>query len=192
MIEYLSKLDQSIFLTINGAHNTFFDYIMWWASGKLTWLPLYLFLIWLLYKKAGKAVWIYLIALFLLILMSDQVSVFIKNLTERFRPCHNEELKGMVHLLKNKCGGKYGFVSSHAANTFALATFIILTLRKQYLVILMLSYAILVSYSRVYLGNHYPFDVLGGALLGIICGFFIYYITNIAYIRFKPKSHAHH
>jgi len=112
----------------------------------------------------------------LLFLISDQSSVrLFKNVFERLRPCHNPNLEGMVHLV-NGCGGKFGFVSSHATNCFALAIFSGLLFKNhyKYMMILMLFWAALVSYSRVYVGVHYPGDIIGGAVLGSIIGFLVF------------------
>nr|NQU88842.1 phosphatase PAP2 family protein [Bacteroidota bacterium] len=146
---------------------------MYWLSDKLIWLPLYVFLIFLLIRKYHRnVIWI-LLFVAITITLSDQISVLIKNLTMRPRPCHDEALAMVVHTVRDKCGGPYSFVSSHAASTFALATFLIPFLGKsfKYFNILILLWAALVSYSRIYLGVHYPGDVLFGSILGIIIGY---------------------
>ncbi len=179
MYEALLKFDKDIFLLINGAHNIFFDEVMWWVSKAITWLPVYFLLLFFIIKKykTGSVFIILLIAL--LITLSDMSSVHLfKNVFQRLRPCHAPDLQGLVHIIHNKCGGKYGFVSSHAANFFGIATYFFLILRKDHFSfsVLLFVWATLIAYSRVYLGVHYPADIFAGALLGILCGFAVYSI----------------
>ncbi|MEQ8624011.1 MAG: phosphatase PAP2 family protein [Vicingaceae bacterium] len=182
MLELLEKWDRQIFLLINGWHNELFDQIMWHISGKFEWIPLYLILLWLLIKNYGKSVWKILIGVIAVIVLTDQLSVHLfKNIFERYRPCHNLEISELVHSVNNKCGGRFGFVSSHAANTFGLATFIGLFLsnsNKNIAFVLLLLWASIVSYSRIYLGVHYPLDVLGGAILGMLIAYLIYFLIT--------------
>lgn len=146
---------------------------MFWISDRFIWIPLYLFLTFLIIKKYRKnAVWILLLVA-MMILVSDQLSVMIKNLVERPRPCHDSNIAALVHLVNGKCGGTFGFVSSHAANSFAIAVFLIhfLTSYFRYFGWAIIFWAGAVSYSRIYLGVHYPADILCGALLGALLGF---------------------
>ena len=191
MLDLFESWDREIFLLLNGYHSDWLDFVMWHISGKLEWIPLYLVLLYLIIKKFGKLSWIVLLGAGLLITLADQVSVqLFKEVFERYRPCHNLEINELVHIVNNKCGGKFGFVSSHAANSFAIATFIGLLLshqaKKNILVVLLL-WATLVSYSRIYLGVHYPSDVIGGALLGMILAQLFYKIC-IAFIKSKMKN----
>lgn len=172
MIESIKYCDQQLFLWLNEKHNIFFDYVMYWASDKLIWVPLYLFFLYLLIKNYKlNSLWI-LLTIGILILCADQFSVGFKNYFQRLRPCHEPSFEGLVHLVKNKCGGQFGFVSSHASNHFALATFlsIIFRITYKYFSIAIFLWAAIIAYSRIYLGVHYPGDVIGGATLGILLG----------------------
>jgi undecaprenyl-diphosphatase len=175
MFESLDNIDRNLFLILNGFNSPFWDQVMWWVSGRLSWIPLYVLITaWLIYKFRWKAVIIILLAA-ILITMSDQGSVHLfKEIIQRPRPCHDPEISGVVHLVKGHCGGQYGFVSSHAANTFALAAYTLMLIRKWYFTVFIILWAALVSYSRIYLGVHYPGDVIGGVLLGLLLGFLIY------------------
>ncbi|MFT6165553.1 MAG: undecaprenyl-diphosphatase [Vicingaceae bacterium] len=177
MVEILEHWDRVLFLFLNGFHSESLDFVMWHASGKLQWVPLYLFLLFLLTKKYGRSIWVILVATAVAVTLADQFSVkLFKEVFERWRPCHNLDLKEMVHLVNNKCGGSFGFISSHAANSFATAGLLGLFLNWRALILLLI-WASLVSYSRVYLGVHYPSDILGGAILGLIVAFLVHHIA---------------
>lgn len=181
-MERLNQLDHDLFLILNGLHNAFLDELMFLVSEKYIWIPLYILLAYLLFKQyRWKFVWIIFLTA-LLILFSDQLSVFIKNTTGRLRPCHEPTLEGLVHVVKNKCGGSYSFVSSHASNHFALATWFGLLFRTHYAYkgfTCLYIWAALIGYSRIYLGKHYPGDIFFGALLGIFIGLLFYYLFTI-------------
>lgn len=150
-------------------------------SGQAVWIPFIGYFIWLSYKHLGKRTALYF-ALFLVlaIIASDVTSSYvIKNLVNRFRPCRELDLKPLIYSFGQKCGGKFGFVSSHAANSFAIVIFSLRALKFE----TKLSYALLlapllVSYSRIYLGVHYPGDILGGLIVGTFWGFFLGWAFN--------------
>jgi len=174
-----------LFLTLNGQHATFFDFVFYWSSNKFLWIPLYLLLFYLLVKYYKRESVFIIVSLFVLITISDQLSVHgFKNVFMRLRPCHEPSLEGLVHLVNNKCGGSFGFYSSHASNHFALATFLhfFLGQKIRYFSFLIFTWATIISYSRIYLGVHYPGDVLSGSIMGILLAFAVYriylYIAN--------------
>ncbi|MCB2220917.1 MAG: phosphatase PAP2 family protein [Bacteroidetes bacterium] len=184
MIEKLKYWDTELFLFLNGKHNDFWDFVMYWISHKLVWVPVYLFLVYLiirLYKK--NALWV-ILCVFAVVGISDFISVnLFKNVFERLRPCHEPSLLEIVHLVKNKCGGSFGFYSSHASNHFALSTVLILFLRKNahvFWLLLLGGWAAVVSYSRIYLGVHYPGDVLAGAMAGVLIGWSGFKLLKLA------------
>jgi undecaprenyl-diphosphatase len=180
MLETLITWDTDLFLFLNGIHSPFWDRFMWLVTGKYIWIPLYLFILgWLIRDYRWKAA-ILLVFIVLLITMSDQSSVkLFKQVFMRLRPCHEPAIADLVHIVNGKCGGKYGFVSSHAANTFAIAIFSLMLIRNRYYTISIIFWASMVSYSRVYLGVHYPGDILCGAILGMIIGFIVYKVYRL-------------
>lgn len=170
-MDLITSFDRSLFLLLNGLHTSWLDPVMMIISSKWVWIPFYLFLLyrlWVIYKRDCLKI---LLSVALLITLTDQTSGLIKDTVKRPRPTHQEGLSEMVHTVDGYKGGKFGFVSSHAANSFAIALFIGLLLsRKRSMTPLLglIVWAFLVSYSRIYLGVHYPGDILGGALVGVI------------------------
>lgn len=170
-MDLITSFDRSLFLLLNGLHTSWLDPVMMIISSKWVWIPFYLFLLyrlWVIYKRDCLKI---LLSVALLITLTDQTSGLIKDAVKRHRPTHQEGLSEMVHTVDGYKGGKFGFVSSHAANSFAIALFIGLLLsRKRSMTPLLglIVWAFLVSYSRIYLGVHYPGDILGGALVGVI------------------------
>jgi undecaprenyl-diphosphatase len=177
VFETLVNIDWGLFKAINGLHSEFWDTIMWWFTEKITWVPLYIFLAVLLYRKFGRLGLIMIAFSALLILISDQTSGMLKDLFQRERPCHNDALAFDIHLVRERCGGLYGFVSSHAANTMALAVYVLLLTKARFRWVnrILLFYVLVVSYSRVYMGNHFPADIVGGWMIGIFAAFITYY-----------------
>ncbi|GAB2481381.1 MAG: phosphatase PAP2 family protein [Cytophagales bacterium] len=176
MIETLKTWDEELFLWLNSFHFDWLDPVMFQLTQTITWTPLFLFLIYKIYKVNPKNSWWVFGGIMLSILIADQfTSGFLKPLMERLRPCHDPRWEGQMHNY-GRCGGLYGFVSSHAANTFAVATFLNLKLGKQIKHLKwMFLYAIVVSYTRIYLGVHYPFDIVLGATIGVIVAFLVWF-----------------
>jgi len=185
----LERLDQHLLLFINSLNSPFCDQLMHALSGKLIWVPLYLAILIYLGKTYGRKFYIILIFIAVAATLSDQSSVLVKNIFHRLRPCNEPALKGLVHLVNGECGGLYGFVSSHATNSFDVAVLSLLFIRKRWYSISIIIWASVICLSRVYLGVHYPGDVLGGALLGSFIGWGIYTLydlTDKQILRNKP------
>ncbi len=190
IITSIKKLDTEIFLFCNSKHNAFFDIIMGWASSRYIWIPLYLFFLFLVFKYAGKRLWLVAIVCAILITASDQISVHcFKLVFLRYRPCHNLLIQNLLHL-NGDCGGKYGFISSHASNSFALATFLAFYFKDKikHFGVLIFLWAALVSYSRVYNGVHYPADITLGALLGMLLGVTMFKLYQFVDLKLKATD----
>lgn len=174
MINQLESWDKALFQFLNGSYNSFFDALMPWISNKFVWIPLYALLLYYLIKYSGYKSLYILVGIGVLIFLSDQAaSGILKPWVERIRPCYDPSLEGQVHLLKG-CGGKYGFASSHASNSFAVAMFAWLMLKQNIKYIwLLFPWATLVAYSRIYLGVHFPGDIVVGAILGILSAYIV-------------------
>lgn len=180
----IGQLDQNLFLFLNSLNSPFWDNIMFAFSGRLIMAPLYIVILYFLGVKLKRKMWVLVALIAIAVALCDQISVHLfKEVFQRLRPCHEPALEGLVHLVKGKCGGQYGFVSSHATNSFNVALLTILFFRKRWVTISILFWAAMVSYSRIYLGVHYPGDVVGGALLGALIG----YSTWLAYNYIDKK-----
>lgn len=170
MIEIINQLDIDILLWLNGSHTIFWDNVMWFATGKWTWLPFYIVLALLLIWKYKKNSILMILLIALLITMSDQLaSGIFKPFFERLRPSQSPNLAGKLHFVNDYRGGRFGFISSHAANVFSLAFYLTLVARDKlkWIPFVLIPWAIFVSVSRVYLGVHYPTDIMVPVILSI-------------------------
>ncbi len=170
--------DQQLLLLLNGSDSQWLDNVMWAVSHTGTWIPLLVMLLFLVWRSYGVRQFLLFVLVFgLAILLADQLSAtLIKPLVCRPRPSHEVAIMQAVDLVRGYRGGGYSFVSSHAANYFATATYISLLVRRRALTIALCLWAALICYSRVYLGVHYPGDVLCGALLGAFVGYVCYVV----------------
>lgn len=169
-MEQVLELDRDLLLHLNGFHAPWLDPIMMWVTATEAWIPLYLFLIFLIIRSYRKDSWIILLGVALTILIADQfTSQLMKPYFARLRPSHDPVLQGLVHIVDGYRGGMYGFASGHAANTFGVAFFCWSALRAHYRWIwLIFLWAAAMTYSRIYLGVHYPGDILVGMVVGIL------------------------
>ncbi|MDR1887366.1 MAG: phosphatase PAP2 family protein [Prevotellaceae bacterium] len=181
--------DTGLFILLNGAHCDRLDPVMEIFSSIRFWIPLYLTVAVFIIRK--KRVWSIatLAVLAVSFALTDQLSVHLfKNVFERLRPCHLEELQPVIHLLEG-CGGKYGFISNHAANSFCFALFTSRFFKNGYYSALIFFWAVCVSYSRIYVGKHFPLDVICGAVFGVVCqqtGLLLY--NGLRRVVFKTKG----
>jgi len=176
----LEQLDQQLFLLLNSLNSPFWDQVMYAISGKVIWAPLYLVILIFLGIKYKRKFFIIVLFIILAVTLADQVSVHLfKNTFQRLRPCHEPALSGLVHLFDGECGGKFGFVSSHATNSFNIALLSLLLFKKRWYTISIIIWALIIGYSRIYLGVHYPGDVICGSLLGTLIGWSIYKLYEL-------------
>lgn len=181
MLETLKEIDTQWFMWINSHHTTALDWTMWTLSQHWSWaVVIVLAFVLLTLRKEPRRWWLMAIGVVLCFLLADQGSVLIKDTVCRLRPCHALE---DVRMFRTHCGGQYGFVSSHAANAFAVALFFVLRywkrVRRQWPLLLLIVWALATSYSRAYLGKHYPGDLVCGAILGCIIALIVWWLTDM-------------
>ena len=195
MIEEILKLDSKLFLYLNNLGTSKFD-IFWISLSKIEAnILMYLFLILLFFyiqKIRPKLIYIFYLffVIALMIAITDQGANIFKDSFQRLRPCYNESIIDSLRLVKENCGGKYGFFSAHASNSFSLAIFfgLLFINRIRYIIIITIVYASLISYSRIYLGVHYPIDIFFGGFFGIFVGFVIYSFVYLKFLKFFDKT----
>lgn len=190
MVEQLLEYDTELFLFLNNLGNTSWDGFWRVITEKLTSIPLYLVLLFLIHKHYGwKGAIVTIVSVALMITVTDQLSNLFKDGFKRVRPCQLAELEGAMRFVGVRCG-KYGYFSAHAASSMAAAVFLGLCLKKwyKYLPFLLLFWAVIIGYSRIYLGVHYPLDVVTGMALGGLLGWSFFMLQLWGQRRFNPEG----
>lgn len=190
-IQQYIAVDKELLLSLNGSDSLFWDGFMWVATSTLVWLPVMAILLYIIIKnnKIQEALLV-IVMVALVITLADQIaSGFCKPFFARYRPTQDADIMYMVDIVNGYRGGRFGFISSHAANTFAAAVFLSLLIKRKSLTFMLVIWAALNSYSRIYLGVHYPGDILFGTLEGCLVGYLVYLLYRFIQKRFfyKPR-----
>ena len=186
-MEEIIALDRQFFLILNGMGSPKFDLFWIIITDKSVNISIYLLLITYFLKKTNlKPFFTLLIFTLLLVLITDQVTNLFKYGFQRLRPCYEPSLQGLVRLVKPNCGGSFGYFSGHASNSFALAVFFSLILKNRFtkIPLILVGFASAVGYSRIYIGVHYPLDVISGMIFGGLVG----YVTYLTWLKISPRK----
>ncbi len=190
MLDELLKYDTELFLFLNNLGNTSWDGFWRFVTEKWSSIPLYAFLLYLVFKHYGwKGTLVIIVCVALMITATDQIASLFKYGIKRPRPCKVEELQPLMRYVADGCG-RFGYFSAHAASSMAAAVFLGLSLQKwyKYLPFLLLVWAVITGYSRIYLGVHYPLDVISGMAFGGLTGWLFYLIQKWGQRKFKTQK----
>jgi len=181
---FLESVDRNIFFLINELHSPIIDSLMLLISNKFIWIPLYFFLIYFMVKEKNKNVYLKVILCLITVILADfTTSSIMKPFFERLRPCHNNNINEMIHLV-GTCKGLFGFASSHASTTFSLASIMSFFYPRIKNIKLLFLWSIVICYSRIYLGVHYPLDIIAGMIIGGLIAILIYKFYNIIILKY--------
>ncbi|MGX7667079.1 phosphatase PAP2 family protein [Flavobacterium pedocola] len=188
MVDKIIQLDKQLFVFLNGLGSEPFDGLWLLITKQLHWTPLFLFVFYLLYKKLGwKHLLLIAVSIALMIAFTDQVTNLVKNAVQRLRPCNDLEIKDIIRIVKSS--DTYSYFSGHAMNSMASTVFVFFILRKYYrYAFLLFLFPLIFAYSRIYLGLHFPSDILSGYLFGVIAGFGFLKLYDIFRRKYFPES----
>lgn len=183
------EFDRSLFLALNFDGGQFLDDFFWVVSGKLIWVPLYALILYMVYRRHGLRNTIIAVVLIgVAVFLTEQVCNFFKDYVPKLRPTHSTDLRGLISLVHNYRGALTGTVSAHAANASLAAILVAFLVRKRWLTILLTFWTMLVCYSRIYIGAHYPMDIIFGIITGIIMGIATYAVYKFIVKKIGTKS----
>lgn len=187
MLEQLVELDHELFLYLNGLGSSVWDGFWLFYTNKKHWIPMYIVLLIVMYKQRGNKNFVWaLIVIVAMVAFTDQVTNLFKHSVKRPRPCYQTNVMDNMRLVRDWCGGKYGYFSGHSSNSMAVAIFVGLTLlkRQKYLIFILVFWAFLMAYSRIYVGVHYPLDIISGMAFGAFSGFIFFKLEKYLQKRF--------
>lgn len=195
IIQYLNQVDTNVFLYLNGFHNRYWDYFMTMYTSRFIWIPFYASFLYVMVRNFHAKVTLSCLAVIIaIIFISDQTtSTILKPMVDRMRPSNlDNPISPWVHVAFDYRGGRYGFPSSHAANAWSMAFFAMYLVRRSKLSLFLIAWALLMCYSRIYLGVHYPGDLLVGTLIGFLaatcCYYSFRYFCKTYTEQFKPSA----
>ncbi|PKB16059.1 phosphatase PAP2 family protein [Flavobacterium sp. 5] len=188
MIEKILTLDTQLFIYLNGLGSETYDGLWLFITKQFNWIPFFLLLLYLIYNKIGlKRTGYLLLFIAVLILATDQITNLFKYTFQRPRPCNNPEINTIIRVVQSR--SSFSFFSGHAANTMSVSTFLYLIFKKQFKYFgLLFLWPLIFAYSRIYLGLHYPIDIISGYLCGLITGYLMYKVYQLAIHKNFPKG----
>ncbi len=184
----LIQWDKDLLVKLNSYHSEFWDGFMWLATDEISWIPFFLALLYVVYKAKGKEFFLALLTITLTILICDQVSGLFKDWIARPRPTREMDIMNELHIVNNYRGGKYGYFSAHAANTFGIAVLVSLIVRNWAVTMSLFLWATTATYTRIYLGVHYPLDIITGISFGVLTGYLVYRFHKFLTTRVNLNS----